>query len=217
MSLKKKSTPGNEATLPFTPSALQKSNQPTCEDPRDTGVILLVPTGKIRCYVHDSVLRNDTPEEHVRQRVARSLVDEYGYDRNDIHLEFPIKIGSGKKKRVDIAIFPPGSEHKQEHIIVIVEAKREDVRPTDRELGIEQLKSYMASCLNDRWGLWVGSEMVALEKEANPRKATENRFLEATDIPLKGATEPKRLEFSDLVPATGAYGLYSSAATITFM
>ncbi len=36
--------------------------------------ILLVPSGKIRCYIHPDVLRNDTPEEHVRQRVARSLV-----------------------------------------------------------------------------------------------------------------------------------------------
>jgi hypothetical protein len=37
--------------------------------------ILLVPAGKIRCYVHN-VLHNDTPEEHVHQRVARSLVEE---------------------------------------------------------------------------------------------------------------------------------------------
>jgi len=64
----------------------------------------------------DNVLRNDTPEEHVRQRVARSLVEEYGYDRADIHLEFPVKTGSGAKKRVDIAIFPPGQPHNQENI-----------------------------------------------------------------------------------------------------
>lgn len=47
--------------------------------------ILLVPSGKIRCYVHPDVLRNDTPEEHVRQRVARSLVEEYGYEREDLY------------------------------------------------------------------------------------------------------------------------------------
>jgi len=164
--------------------------------------VLLVPSGRIRCYVHEGVLRKDTPEEHVRQRVARSLVEEYGYDKRDLHLEFPVKMGSGNKKRVDIAIFPPGLEHKQEHIFIIVEAKREDVRPTDRAEGVEQLKSYLASCINARWGLWVGSEMAALEREVDADKAGQKPFLDATDIPLKGETEPKRLEFSDLVPAT---------------
>ncbi|MBI1981324.1 MAG: type I restriction enzyme HsdR N-terminal domain-containing protein [Methylocystis sp.] len=77
--------------------------------------VLLVPAGKIRCYIHTNVLRKDTPEEHVRQRVARSLVEEYGYSKADIHLEFPIKVGSARKQ-VDLAIFPPGSEHKQEFI-----------------------------------------------------------------------------------------------------
>ncbi len=169
---------------------------------RPTQELLLVPAGKLRCFIHDGVFRNDTPEEHVRQRVARSLVEEYGYDRADLHIEFPVKMGSGKKKRVDIAIFPPGAEHKQELIFIIVEAKREDIRPTDREQGVAQLKSYLAACLRARWGLWVGSEMIALEKEQDPDKASREPFPLSTDIPLKGATEPKRLEFADLVPAS---------------
>jgi type I restriction enzyme M protein len=148
------------------------------------------------------VFRPDTAEEHVRQRTARSLVEEYGYDKSDLHLEFPIKMGSGKRKRVDIAIFPSGHPHKQENIFIIVEAKREDVRPTDRKEGVEQLKSYLAACINAKWGLWVGSEMSALEKETDPERAKLAPFPEATDIPLKGASEPKRLNFAELVPAT---------------
>jgi len=164
--------------------------------------VLLVPTGKLRCYIHENVFREDTPEEHVRQRTARSLIEEYGYYKADIHLEFPIKMGSGKKKRVDIAIFPNGHPHKQENIFIVVEAKREDVHPTDRKEGVEQLKSYLAACINAKWGLWVGSEMLALEKEIDPERAKLTPFLESTDIPLRGANEPKRLQFSELVPAT---------------
>jgi type I restriction enzyme M protein len=163
--------------------------------------ILLVPAGKIRCYVHPNTLRQDTPEEHVRQRVARSLVEEYGYAKSDLHLEFPIKVGSARKK-VDIAIFPVGAEHKQETIYAIVEAKRDDIRPGDREEGVAQLKSYMAASINARWGLWVGSEMQAFEKETDARRAVRHPFLEATDIPLKGEAEPKRRSWADLVPAT---------------
>src|ERR1041385_7765529 len=91
--------------------------------------IVLVPAGKIRCYIHPEIFRIDTPEEHVRQRVARSLVEEYGYDKNDLHLEFPIKIGSGSRKKIDIAIFRPGTKHEQENVFIIVEAKRDGVRP----------------------------------------------------------------------------------------
>jgi type I restriction enzyme M protein len=76
------------------------------------------------------------------------------------------------------------------------------MKPTDRKDGVDQLKSYLAACLNSRWGLWVGSEMIALEKETDAQRARHTPFLDATDIPLKGADEPKRMEFSELVPAT---------------
>jgi hypothetical protein len=35
----------------------------------------------------------------------------------------------------------------------------------------------------------VGSELIVIEKEADPKRATQIAFLEATDIPLKGADE----------------------------
>ena len=163
--------------------------------------IVLVPAGKIRCYIHPTVFRPDTAEEHVRQRAARSLVEEYGYDQRDVHVEFTIKMGSGKK-RIDLAVFPRGVEHQQENIYIIVEAKRDSVRPTDRAEGVAQLKSYMAACINARWGLWVGSEMQAFEKETDAQRAKTKPFLDAKDIPLEGEQEPKRRQFSELIPAT---------------
>jgi type I restriction enzyme M protein len=163
--------------------------------------ILFVPAGKIRCYIHGT-LRSDTPEEHVRQRVARSLVEEYGYGRENIRLEMPIKIGS-RTKRVDIAIFPNGSEqHTQQNIYIIVETKKAEVRRTDRDNGVEQLKSYLAACHNAQWGLWVGSELVAFQKEIDPEKAKNEPFPESIDIPAAGDIEPRRLNYIDLVPAT---------------
>lgn len=144
--------------------------------PLEPTPVLLVPSGKLRCYIHPDVLRKDTPEEHVRQRIARSLVEEYGYSKADLHLEFPIKIGSGRSKRVDIAIFPRGVEHRQQTIQIIVEAKREDVRPNDQAEGVKQLWSYMSACMNVRWGLWVGTEMQAFEKEIDPERAARDPF-----------------------------------------
>ena len=170
-------------------------------DSRPDAPIRLVPRGKIRCYIHDDKFRKDTPEEHVRQRVARSLVEEYGYFKRDIDLEFPVQIGSSRK-RADIVIFPEDAEHIQETVAMIVETKRDDVMPTHRDDGVKQLLSYLSACLNARWGLWVGSEMQAFERLHDSTVSTSKQIVPATGIPLRGEDEPRRKRFSELVPAT---------------
>ena len=165
--------------------------------PDESQGITFIPPGKLRCVVTDK-LRNDTPEENVRQRVARSLIDHYGYSRENIEIEFRVNLGVSRK-RVDIAIFPPNAEHLQENISIVVECKREDIKPTDRDNGIEQLKSYMAACMNCRFGMWVGSELQVWEIVISPLGTREPRL--ATDIPRFGASAPKAPHFSDLVPA----------------
>lgn len=157
-------------------------------------VVQLIPAGKIRCFITGK-LRPDKPEEHVRQRWARSLVEEYRYRREDIEVEFRIKMGVAKKK-ADIVVFKEGEPHKQENVFIIVEAKREEVLPKDREEGVEQLKSYMAASSSCRYGLWVGSERQGFEKEPS------GKIVEGlTDIPSRGDLEPRVPTFSDLSPA----------------
>lgn len=51
----------------------------------------LVPKGKLRCYITGQ-LRRDTPEENVRQRWARSLVEEYGYAKADVGVEVKVSM-----------------------------------------------------------------------------------------------------------------------------
>lgn len=159
--------------------------------------ITLIPPGKLRCVVTDK-LRADTPEEHVRQRIARSLLEDYGYDKCDIEIEFTVNLGSSKK-RVDIAIFPPLVEHKQQHIKIIVECKRDEVRPTDRDNGIEQLKSYLSACPNACFGMWIGSELQFWERIVAEKGVVD--FVEATDIPRFGYDAPQPITFTELVPA----------------
>lgn len=67
-------------------------------------------------------------------------------------------MGSGKK-RADIVIFPEDLsdiEMKDQHNVwLIVECKKESIKPTDRNEGVEQLKSYMSACSNCEWGMWT--------------------------------------------------------------
>ena len=157
-------------------------------------IIPFVPAGKIRCFVTGK-LRKDTPEENVRQRWARSLVEEYGYDVADMEVEFSVKMGT-KRKRADIVIFNPGDPKRQDTVIVLVEVKREDLTPKDRDEGVEQLKSYMSACSSCKFGLWVGSEKLAFEK------SEEGTIDDNTDIPRFGDTQPKPPKFHNLTPAT---------------
>jgi type I restriction enzyme M protein len=156
-------------------------------------VVQLVPAGKVRCFV-TGTLRADKPEEHVRQRWARSLVSEYGYKLEDMAVEFRVKMGR-QSKRADLVIFKPGATHKQENVLIVVEAKRADVLPRDRDEGVEQLKSYMAACSSCRYGLWVGSEKLAFERL--PGGSIEDEV----DIPRAGDDQPQVPQFGDLVPA----------------
>jgi type I restriction enzyme M protein len=160
----------------------------------DTNVVRLIPAGKLPCFITGK-LRPDKPEEHVRQRWARSLVVEYKYRKEDIWVEFPIRMG-GAKKSADIVVFKEGAAHKQENIFIILEAKRADVLPKDKEDGAEQLKSYMAASSQCRYGLWVGSERQGYEKEKSG-VITEG----LADIPSRGDLEPRVPLLSDLAPA----------------
>jgi type I restriction enzyme M protein len=163
-----------------------------------TPQVAFIPVGKIRCYVTGE-LRNDTPEEHVRQRIARSLAEEYGYPKEDIALEYRINVGRARR-RVDIAVFMHGRSHAQDSIILIAETKREEIKPTDRDNGVDQLKSYLAACFNAKWGLWVGSELQAHEVviEGGQRKSVD-----VADLPPYGKTQAPRITFDQLLPAEG--------------
>lgn len=151
-----------------------------------------VPPGSIRCYLTGQ-LRRDTPEEHVRQRWARSLVEEYGYPRADLGIEVPIHLGRARK-RADLVVYRHDASQKQENILIVIETKREDRKPSDGDHGEEQLKSYMAACTGCRFGLWVGQERRAFEK-------VEDRFEETSDIPRFGEDQPAVPTHETLVPA----------------
>lgn len=140
-----------------------------------------IPDGKLLDFI-DQKIRNDTPEEYVRQNIERRLALELGYDLSQIAVEFPIKIGS-KRVRVDLAVFPIGAEHIQDNIYIIVECKRESVLPSNKRDGVEQLKSYISACPNVEWGMWTNGRY----KDVYRRVFKNGLFIweEPNDIPSK--------------------------------
>ncbi|WP_043583417.1 N-6 DNA methylase [Geminisphaera colitermitum] len=162
---------------------------------------IIIAQGKLLDFIDGITQRDETPEEYVRQEIAKSLVREYGYGKQDIAVEFKVKLGSSSK-RADLVIFPSGSGHSQENALMIVECKRQDVKPADKKDGVAQLESYLAACPNAKFGMWTnGLERICYRVVV--RKG-ERTVAEIPDLPTFGRDEEdaERPLFDQLKPAT---------------
>src|SRR5689334_22252817 len=101
----------------------------------DKVAAIIVQQGKVLDFIDGLTQRNETPEEYVRQEIAKSLVREYGYPKKLIEVEFTLYTGS-KRPRADLVIFPDGAGHKQEDIHIIVECKAPTIKPGDKKDGV---------------------------------------------------------------------------------
>ncbi len=155
-----------------------------------------VPEGKVADFLTGKFV-NDTAEEYVRQNIEKALVRQYKYASKDCAPEFPIKVGSARK-RTDIIVFQSGADHSQENAYIIVETKRAEIKPTHKTEGVEQLKTYMSSSLNAQFGMWTnGDARICLAKRKGPKGTWTYDVI--GDIPAYGQTEedaqrPKRRE-----------------------
>ncbi len=143
--------------------------------------LLTLPDGKV-CDFIDQKIRNDTPEEYVRQNIERRLVLELGYLPEQIEVEYAIKQGS-KTVRVDLAIFREGVQHNQTNIWIIIECKKDSILPSASKDGIEQLRSYMAACDNSEWGMWTNGKKKTVLRRIRTAEGIE--YEEPNDIPSR--------------------------------
>jgi type I restriction enzyme M protein len=72
----------------------------------------IVQQGKVLDFIDGRTQRNETPEEYVRQEIAKSLVREYGYPKADVAVEFTLRVGS-RKPRADLVVFVTKAKHAQ--------------------------------------------------------------------------------------------------------
>ena len=161
---------------------------------------IIVEQGKILDFIDGRTQRRETPEEYVRQEIAKSLVREYRYAKGTIAVEFTLRLGS-RKPRADLVVFPPDIPHQQENALLIVECKASSVKAADKKEGVGQLQSYMAACPNVTYGMWTnGIERFCYRRvEKSGKVAAE----EVPDIPQfgRGDEDVDRPRFDQLKPA----------------
>jgi type I restriction enzyme M protein len=169
--------------------------------PENKPSAVIVQQGKILDFIDGQTQREETPEEYVRQEIAKSLVREYGYPKKDIAVEFVLRVGS-RKPRADLVIFAADATHTQDHAYIIVECKAQTVKSSDRKEGVGQLHSYLSASPNAQYGMWTNG----LERFCYRKVLREGKWEweEIPDLPSYGQTESdaERPRFDQLKPAT---------------
>ncbi|WP_309888500.1 type I restriction enzyme HsdR N-terminal domain-containing protein [Archangium sp.] len=171
------------------------------EIPMSSATTIIIQQGKLLDFIDGTTQREETPEEYVRQEIAKSLVREYGYAKKDVAVEFTLALGS-RKPRADLVVFPPDMPHTQQAARIIVECKAQSVKATDRTAGVGQLQSYLSSSPNAIFGMWTnGLERYCFRKVT---RAGSISFEEVPDIPAFGQEEEdaERPHFDQLKPAS---------------
>ena len=163
--------------------------------------IIIIQQGKVPDSIDGTTQRQETPQEYVRQEIAKSLVREYRYEKALIELEFVVRVGV-RKPRADLVIFPVGVDHKQENALIIVESKSAKIKPADKKDGVGQLQSYMAACPSVTYGMWANGVERFYYRRVD--KAGQVHFEDVPDIPEFGRDEEAqdRPRFDQLKPAT---------------
>lgn len=162
---------------------------------------VIVQQGRVLDFIDGQTQREETPEEYVRQEIAKSLVREYGYPKSDIAVEFTLRLGS-RKPRADLVIFIAEAEHTQENAYIMVECKAKSVKSTDRAEGVGQLHSLLSASPNTVYGMWTNG----LERFCYRKVLRNGKWVweEVPDLPSYGQTESEaeRPRFDQLKPAT---------------
>lgn len=134
--------------------------------------------GKIIDYLDNNIRRENKPEERIRQKTARILVEEFKYSKEQMALERPIQFGRDETKRADIVIYANAEakeSNRQGEIILIVEVKAPSVKEPDN-----QLISYL-SATSAQGGFWTNGERIIFY-----RRHKDNTIRESIGIPRNG-------------------------------
>ena len=153
----------------------------------------IIKEGYVRDYATGKLVKQ-RPEEGQRQILERRLVDEYGYSKDQIEIEFMIQKGTIKIGPADIVVFHDTKRKTFDNIKIIVETKRKE-----RKDGIDQLRSYSISP-SQEFAVWFnGKEILFLQVLKK-----DPWFREIPDIPKKGGTleDVGLYQKKDLKPAT---------------
>lgn len=143
-----------------------------------------IPEGYLRDYISNEIIKAGKEEVEATQVFSRMLVEDYGYDKNQIQTrpQFRVKTSpSGQEKYpVDIVVFN-NSNKSYENVFMLIECKQ----PTKKD-GIDQLNIYLNLVPSVQIGVWFNGKEHAYFYKTRDKKSGLWKWEPLWDLPKKG-------------------------------
>lgn len=139
----------------------------------------------------------DSAAERTLQVVARSLVDEYGFEQEQLERNYKIlyeltdEEGKSRKYRptVDIAVFTAKASHtEQDNITHICLVQTPNTKSSDRKKGVFQLEQIMGALPQCNYGLWTNGTDLVFKQKLTGGGRIQPEYVDLYDLPGEGET-----------------------------
>ncbi|MDP9201842.1 MAG: N-6 DNA methylase [Gemmatimonadota bacterium] len=146
-----------------------------------------VADGKIIDFI-DGKLRSDNELEQIRQNFERTLIEEYGFDKDDVTVDFRLRVQDGAStvaRKIALAILRSGAKEKnQDDISILIQVAKPATQPADTKNGASELEKCLMACPNAEFACWTnGVETIYFEKK---RRKFDTDIVPVNDFPRKG-------------------------------
>lgn len=131
------------------------------------------------------------------QKTLRLLIESYGFDRNDLEMNYHPRIEGHMRKRVDIAIFRPGAEHTNENLQRIIVCKHQSSRNKLRSFeeantDLQGLKELLELLPAATLGMWTNGQEEFLLQVEHARFETRTKPLGVWPVPGENTSDLNR-------------------------
>ncbi|MDR3722935.1 MAG: N-6 DNA methylase [Terracidiphilus sp.] len=138
-----------------------------------------------------------TPKKLLAQKVLRQLIKSYGFDRDDLEVNYNPQVQDQGRKRIDIAVFRPGAEHNNDNlqrvIVCKVQKKREKLRSvTEAEADLRELKELLELIPGATLGMWTNGQEEFLFQVERTRFEVRQKPLGVWPVPGEHTTDLDR-------------------------
>ena len=138
-----------------------------------------------------------TPKKLLVQKVLRQLIESYGFDRIDLEVNYNPQIQGQGRKRIDIAVFRPGSEHNNDNlqrvIVCKVQKKRDKLRSIlEADADLRELKELLELIPGATLGMWTNGQEEFLFQVERARFEVRQKPLGVWPVPGEHTTDLDR-------------------------
>jgi type I restriction enzyme M protein len=155
-----------------------------------------LPEGQIYDFITNEPVK-DRPVERTLQAVARSLVDEYGFDHTQLQRDqtvvYEVVDEQGKarkvRRKVNVVVYPEGvSKDDPTQIIRVGIVQSPSTKASDGKRGVLMLEEVMGALPKCDYGLWTNGTDLVFKQKLTGDGRIQPEYVDLYDLPGYGET-----------------------------